>query len=131
MAKVHAARARADQHFPRILGSGVRFAVGTDSMHGLMPYELQTLVRVGVSPVQALLAATRQASAPPRVAADCGTLEVGKRADILVLDGDPLQDIRAVERVALVVAGGRMFDPASLLDRPAGRVSQVREAIPE
>jgi imidazolonepropionase-like amidohydrolase len=125
MSKLHAARARADQKFPNILNSGIRFAVGTDSMHGMMPYELQTLVRMGVSPTAALVAATREGAEACRVAADCGTLEVGKRADIVALHGDPLQDIRAVERVALVVAGGRMYDPASLLDRPTHGISQA------
>jgi len=114
MAKVHAARARANANFPGVLKSGVRFAVGTDSMHGLMPYELQTLVRLGVSATDALLAATRWGAEACRVADDTGSLEVGKRADILALDADPLQDITAVERVALVMAAGKAYAPHAL-----------------
>jgi imidazolonepropionase-like amidohydrolase len=116
MAKVHAARATANQNFPRVLKSGVRLAVGTDSMHGLMPFELQTLVRLGLSPTDALLAGTRGGAEACRVASDCGTLEVGKRADLLALDGNPLQDMTALERVAMVVTNGRVFDAGSLSD---------------
>jgi imidazolonepropionase-like amidohydrolase len=110
MAKVHAARATANQNFPHILKSGVRLAVGTDSMHGRMPFELQTLVRLGLTPSQALVAGTRGGAEACRVAIDCGTLEVGKRADILALDGNPLQDMTALERVAVVMSNGRVFD---------------------
>jgi imidazolonepropionase-like amidohydrolase len=113
MAKVHAARLRANANFPSVLKSGVRFAVGTDSMHGLMPFELQTLVRMGVSASDALLAGTRWAAEACRVADDTGSLEVGKRADILALDADPFQDMRALERVALVMTAGRVFEPGS------------------
>ena len=122
MAKVHAARATANQNFPRVLKSGVRLAVGTDSMHGLMAYELQTLVRLGLAPADALVAGTRGGAEACRVAAECGTLEVGKRADILALDGNPLQDMAAMERVAMVMTNGRVFDPGSLADLPAGVV---------
>jgi imidazolonepropionase-like amidohydrolase len=59
-----------DENFPRHLASGVRFACGTDAVHGAMPFELQTLVRLGVSPPNALLAGTRGA---PRRAASTGT----------------------------------------------------------
>lgn len=111
MAKVRAARERANANFPRVLKSGVRLAVGTDSMHGRMPFELQTLVRMGVPAADALLAATRWGAEACRVGDDTGSLEVGKRADILALDGDPLQDITAVERVALVMTAGRVFEP--------------------
>jgi len=125
MAKVHAARARTNQNFPSVLKSGVNFAVGTDSMHGLMPYELQTLVRLGVSPADALLAGTRWGAEACRVAADTGSLEVGKRADVLALDADPLEDITALERVALVITAGRVFDPRSLAELSAASVSQL------
>jgi imidazolonepropionase-like amidohydrolase len=117
MAKVHAARAMANQNFPRVLKSGVRLAVGTDSMHGRMPFELQTLVRLGLSPMEALVAGTRGGAEASRVASECGTLEVGKRADMLALDGNPLQDMTALERVALVMTNGRVFDPGSMSEQ--------------
>ena len=89
-----------------------------------MPFELQTLVRLGLSPTDALVAGTRGGAEACRIAAECGTVEVGKRADILVLDGNPLQDISAMERVVMVMTNGRVFDPGSLTDLSA-RVAQV------
>ena len=123
MAKVHAARARVDQNFPTVLNSGVRIAVGTDSMHGRMAYELQTLVRLGLAPADALIAATRGGAEACRIAHDTGALQVGKRADILALEADPLQDMTALERIALVMAGGRIFDPHSLPELATARVA--------
>jgi imidazolonepropionase-like amidohydrolase len=106
MAKVKDARAIVDARFPRVLTSGVRFAIGTDSMHGLMPYEAETLVRFGVSTHDALLAATRSGAEACRVLSDTGTLEAGKRADLIGIDGDPLADIAALRRVVYIMKDG-------------------------
>jgi imidazolonepropionase-like amidohydrolase len=108
--KVRWARRVIDENFPRHLASGIRFAVGTDSVHGQMPFELATLVRLGVSPRDALLAGTRRGAEACRVDAEVGTLEPGKRADLIALDGDPLADIEAVRRVRLVMKDGVIHD---------------------
>ena len=63
-----------DETFPRHLASGIRFACGTDSMHGLMPFELETLVRFGVSPRDALLAGTRWGAEACRIDDQVGTI---------------------------------------------------------
>jgi imidazolonepropionase-like amidohydrolase len=106
MEKVRWAREVVNANFPRLLRSGVRFAVGTDSMHGLMAYELETLVRLGVSPRDALLAATRHGAEACRIDRETGTLEPGKRADVIAIDGDPLAAITAMRRVTLVMKSG-------------------------
>jgi imidazolonepropionase-like amidohydrolase len=106
MEKVRSAREVVNQNFPRVLASGIRFAVGTDSMHGLMPYELETLVRFGVTPRDALLAGTRWGAEACRVEQDVGTIETGKRADLIGVDGDPLADITALRRVDFVMKAG-------------------------
>src|SRR5262245_2432938 len=106
MEKVRWAREVVSRNFPRVLASGIRFAVGTDSMHGLLPYELETLVRFGVTPWNALLAGTRWGAEACRVAGDVGTIEPGKRADLIGLDGDPLRDITALRRVDFVMKAG-------------------------
>jgi imidazolonepropionase-like amidohydrolase len=106
MDKMRWARRVVAETFPRHLASGVRFACGTDSVHGAMPFELQTLVRLGVSPRDALLAGTRWGAEACRVEEDVGTLEPGKRADLIAIDGDPLKDMAAMERVSLVVKDG-------------------------
>jgi imidazolonepropionase-like amidohydrolase len=106
MAKMRWARRLVDEHFPRHLASGVRFACGTDSMHGLMPFELSTLVRLGVSTRDALLAGTRWGAEACRVDGAVGTIEPGKRADLIAIEGDPLADIEAMWRVRLVMKDG-------------------------
>lgn len=106
MDKMRWARRVVAETFPRHLASGVRFACGTDSVHGAMPFELQTLVRLGVSPRDALLAGTRRGAEACRIDKDVGTLEPGKRADLIAIDGDPLKDMVAMERVSLVMRDG-------------------------
>jgi imidazolonepropionase-like amidohydrolase len=110
MDKMRWARRVVAETFPRHLASGVRFAVGTDSVHGRLPFELQTLVRFGVTPADALLAGTRWGAEACRVDDQVGTLEVGKRADLIALDGDPLKDLTALERVRLVMKDGVVYD---------------------
>jgi imidazolonepropionase-like amidohydrolase len=98
------------ENFPRHLASGVRFAVGTDAVHGCLPFELQTLVRLGVSPADALLAGTRWGAEACRVDAEVGTLQTGKRADLIAVDGDPLKDMGALDRVTTVMKAGTIYD---------------------
>jgi imidazolonepropionase-like amidohydrolase len=106
MDKMRWARRLTDENFPRHLASGVRFACGTDAVHGQMAFELATLVRLGVSNRDALLAGTRWGAEACRIAGDTGTLEVGKRADLIAVEGDPLKDIQAMRRVRLVMKDG-------------------------
>ena len=113
MDKVRSARRVVAENFPRHLASGVRFACGTDSMHGLMPFELQTLVRFGVLPADALLAGTRWGAEACRIDNEVGTIEPGKRADLIALDGDPLKDMTALERVSLVMNNGVVYEDQS------------------
>jgi imidazolonepropionase-like amidohydrolase len=89
-----------------ILASGLRLALGTDSMHGQMAYEVQTAVRFGVSPLDAVLAATARGAEALDIESRTGTLEPGKDADLIALDGNPLEDLGALERVVFVMKGG-------------------------
>ena len=100
------ARERVSERMERILGSGLRLALGTDSMHGHMAYEVQTAVRFGVSPLDALLAATARGAEALRIEERTGTLEPGKDADLIALDGNPLVDPAALEQVVFVMKGG-------------------------
>ena len=98
--------------------AGVQVAFGTDS--GANPeripgwsehHELELMVRAGLTPVEAISAATQKSAALIR-ASDRGTLEVGKRADLLVLAADPTTDIRNTRQLVSVWHGGREIEPA-------------------
>jgi imidazolonepropionase-like amidohydrolase len=100
------ARETVSERMAGVLGSGLRFALGTDSMHGMMPFEVQTAIRFGVSPADALLAATARGAEVLGIESRTGTLEPGKDADLIALDGNPLDDPTALERVVFVMKGG-------------------------
>jgi imidazolonepropionase-like amidohydrolase len=104
--KVLRAREVVSRNFEQILRSGVNLAVGTDSMHGFLAYELECLVRFGATPLQAILSATRDAARACRIEDRLGTLEQGKLADFVVIAGDPLADIRVLDRVQAVFKEG-------------------------
>ena len=89
---------------------GVRIAFGTDAgvyRHGVNANEFALLMQFGgLSPREALVTATVDAADLLGLAGEIGTLAVGKSADIIALDGNPLDDIRATERVRFVMARG-------------------------
>jgi imidazolonepropionase-like amidohydrolase len=110
MAKLEDARARSTERFRAIVSSGVRLAVGTDSMHGLLPFEAQCLVDWGASASDALLAVTRWGAICCRIDDQLGTLEPGKLADLITVAGNPLEQISDIARTRLVMKGGRRYD---------------------
>jgi adenine deaminase len=79
--------------------------------------EIKALVRAGLTTEEALTAATAAAAAVIGVADSLGTLEPGKLADFVVLEGDPLADIRNIELVSRVAKAGVLHDPANLLNQ--------------
>jgi imidazolonepropionase-like amidohydrolase len=109
LAALQRARESVSERAAALLASGIPFALGTDSMHGLMAFEVQTAIRFGVSPADALLAATARGAEALRIASRTGTLEPGKDADLIALDGNPLEDPTALERVVFVMKGGRTY----------------------
>lgn len=96
------------------LAAGVKIAAGTDAGgHGHPPnaIEIACLVRAGMTPLQALRAATGRAAECIGRAADLGTIEKGKLADLIVVKGDPLADVGILqkpENIALVIKGGEI-----------------------
>lgn len=93
---------------PILLGSDL--AVPGHTIHR----ELELAVRAGFTPMEAIRAATASAARIFGMEAESGTVEAGKRADLVLLAADPLVEIRNVRRVEATVAGGRMYHPAEL-----------------
>jgi imidazolonepropionase-like amidohydrolase len=89
----------------RTKGTGLKVAVGTDENHGRLWREMKTLVDVGYEPMDALLAGTKHA-ADLLGLTDCGTLETGKRADLIAVAQDPLGDFERLSTLELVMKGG-------------------------
>jgi imidazolonepropionase-like amidohydrolase len=88
------------------ISGGVKFAVGTDGMHGGLAKELEYLTEFGASAEEALMAATISGAKVCGLAAQIGTLEPGKSADIVGVEGNPLKDIQALKRVKTVIQKG-------------------------
>jgi imidazolonepropionase-like amidohydrolase len=94
------------ERLPRLLGSGVRLALGTDHVHGGMAFEIQKAIELGLAPAAALVAATAGGAQALRVDDRLGTLRPGMVANLIALDGDPLEDPGALDRVRCVVKAG-------------------------
>jgi len=123
VAKERAAFAIAQRNVKALHDAGVQIAFGTDS--GANPeriagwgehHELELMVGAGLSPMDAIVAATRTSAALLK-AADRGTLEPGKRADLLVLAADPTADIRNTRQMVMVWHNGKEIEPRV----PAGK----------
>jgi len=99
--------------FTRAAQAGVRIAMGTDSgvgPHGRNAEELERMVEGGLTPMQAIVATTKTASECIRMEREIGTIEAGKLADVIVVDGDPLADIKVLQdqaKLSLIMQGGR------------------------
>ena len=113
MRRLIAAREMQDRVMPIALRSGLKVTLGSDNMHGLLAYDAGCLVRWGVSPKAALQAATGLA-AEAAMLADRGVLASGRRADLVVVDGDVSREIGAVAMVRRVMKEGCWVDAASL-----------------
>jgi imidazolonepropionase-like amidohydrolase len=103
-----------------IVDSGGRIMAGSDGPGGLMGYgwslhrELEMLVDAGLTAMQALAAATSSPAAWLGAEREWGTLDPGRRADLVLLDADPLADIRNTSRIAAVSIGGRTLERREL-----------------
>lgn len=104
------------------VAADIPIVAGTDApVPGVVPGfsmhdELAALTRAGMNNRQALEAATRRPCEWLKLSTECGTVEVGKRADLILLDADPLADISNSRRISAVILGGRYL-PRAMLDR--------------
>ncbi|WP_127817660.1 metal-dependent hydrolase family protein [Microbacterium sp. CPCC 204701] len=100
--------------FRAAVQAGMHIAAGTDSGTPFNPHdglvdELIEMVQIGLTPTRALLSATRDGAVNADVLDVTGTLEVGKSADLLVVDGDPTADITALKSIMFVAKGGELY----------------------
>jgi hypothetical protein len=99
-----------------IADSGGKIMAGSDTPEWFFAYgwtihrELESLVAAGLTPYQALVAGTRNPAEFLRASKEWGTIEKGKRADLLLLEANPLEDIRNTARIEAVAVGGRWLD---------------------
>jgi imidazolonepropionase-like amidohydrolase len=100
--------------FPQALRSGMKFTVGSDSRHGHFVFELETLVALGLTPIEAISACTRQAAEALGLQDRTGTLEPGKWADVIATPLDPSQDVSRLRDVRFVMKGGVRQDLSPL-----------------
>ena len=100
------------QSLRRAVPAGVRIAFGTDagvSKHGRNADEFALMVANGMTPMTAIEAATVNAADLLGLSAEIGTLEPGKRADIIAVDGDPLTDVSVLTSMDFVMRDGRVY----------------------
>ncbi len=113
-ADAQAAFAIQARNLARLSAEGVTIALGTDGNTPWAPHvEMEDMVAAGMTPAQVIVAATRNSADLLRLA-DAGTLEVGKRADFLVLEANPLDDITNTRQIVSVYLNGEGVDRSAM-----------------
>jgi Tol biopolymer transport system component len=102
----------------RLHEGGVAIVAGSDApgLPWALHWEMEELAAAGLSPLEAITAATGNSARALGLDSEIGTIEVGKQADLLLLDADPLQDIRNTQKIWKVIQGGRVVDREALLE---------------
>ncbi|MBI1739668.1 MAG: amidohydrolase family protein [Candidatus Koribacter versatilis] len=101
----------ARKNVARAFAAGVKVGFGTDAAvfpHGLNAHEFAVMVKLGLTPLQAIQSATVNDADLLGWSDKIGTIEAGKWADIIAVDGDPLVDVTTLERVKFVMKGGEV-----------------------
>lgn len=112
-----------EENLRRLIAAGVPIAMGTDAgnpgtAHGPSVYrEMEAMQGAGMPAAQVFASATVVAARAMGVASEAGTLDAGKRADLVVLEADPTTDVANARRVRMVMRNGRLFRRAELMPR--------------
>jgi imidazolonepropionase-like amidohydrolase len=103
------------ENFGKAVRAGVKMAFGTDAgvcAYGTSAKQFAFMVKYGMTPMQAIQAATSNAADLLGHANDLGSIKVGKYADLIAVSGDPLKDISLLERVEFVMKDGKVYKSA-------------------
>jgi imidazolonepropionase-like amidohydrolase len=105
-------KASSQESFRKALNAGVKICAGTDAggsgaMHGFIAREIELMIESGMSIQEGLESATSRAAVLAGIDSIVGTIEVGKQADFVLLDGDPLSDPSALRNIWAVYQGGK------------------------
>jgi hypothetical protein len=105
------------QFIGRMHKAGIPFVAGTDGMAGFTLHrELELYVQAGLTPAEALQVATWNGAKYTGLLEQLGSIERNKRADLILIDGDPTQDISAIRKISLVMKDGVVFYPAEVYE---------------
>ncbi len=122
----------AESNVPRLRDAGILFAAGTDAVYpgdfqgeGLHR-ELELLVESGLTPLQAITTATKNAAAIVNASSEWGTLEAGKLANVVIVDGKPDERISDTRRIVVVIKEGAVID-RTLLRLDHSHIPDYRE----
>ena len=115
--------------FEKAAKAGVLISAGTDYKHGILAVELELMSKGGFSNERALLAATRDGAKVMGIDDKVGTLEAGKLADLLILRGNPLENIKDVRKVNMVFLDGQMVVKDGMLLFPDSYISEPIQSI--
>jgi len=99
------------ENFSKAVKAGVKMVMGTDAgvyPHGDNLKQLSRMVEFGMTPIQALQAASVNAATLLKKEQDIGSIKVGAYADIIAINGNPLEDISLLENVTFVMKGGKV-----------------------
>lgn len=110
--KMQLVMSQGENNLKKAFAAGLKVGLGTDAAvypHGLNAHELGVYVRLGLTPLQAIQTATINDADLLGWSSKVGTIESGKWADIIAVDGDPLQDVTTLEHVKFVMKGGEVY----------------------
>jgi imidazolonepropionase-like amidohydrolase len=108
----------AREHIKKAFAAGVKVALGTDSgvsHHGLNAHEFELMVDLGMKPMDAIMAGTRNAADLLGLDKELGTVEPGKIADLVAVDGNPLENVKVLTQPVFVMHEGKVVVAPKLL----------------
>lgn len=117
------------QSFQMAMDAGLLIGAGTDFKHGMLGTELEVMVEYGMSANDALLTATRNAAEILCIGDQVGTIEAGKRVDLLVVSGDPAANISNIKNTKMVFQDGELVVQDGLLVFPRQYLPEPMQAI--